>query len=193
MLLILGSQSPRRAEIMHYFSLPFKQVVSGFDEDSVRFSGDPKAYVLELSKLKAAAIALNYPDQPILTADTVVYKDGKIYNKPKDEADGLSMLEELSGSWHSVYTGVTLQLGSQHFSAVEETLVHFNSLSKDQVIGYYKSLHLHDKAGSYQLQGAGGVIVKEIKGCYYNVVGLPINLVRELLNNIGIELWNYLK
>ncbi|MBA2727413.1 MAG: septum formation protein Maf [Parachlamydiaceae bacterium] len=193
MLLILGSQSPRRAEIMGYFSLPFEQMNSGFDEESVHFNGDSKAYVTELSESKAEVLAAKYPERPILTADTVVYRNGKIYNKPQDELEAIAMLNELAGGWHSVFTGVSLRLGNKHFSKVGETQVLFNFLTKDEIQKYNSSLHLYDKAGSYQLQGAGGIIVKEVKGCYYNVVGLPINVVRELLNEIGIDLWNYLK
>jgi len=193
MRLILGSQSPRRAEIMRYFSLPFEQIASGFDEESVHFNGDPQAYVIDLSKSKAQVLASKFPDRPILTADTVVYRKGKIYNKPQNEAEATAMLSELAEGWHSVYTGVTLQLGAKHFSKAAETQVLFNPLTKEEIQKYHRSLHLYDKAGSYQMQGAGGIIVKEVKGCYYNVVGLPINIVRELLNEIGIDLWNYLK
>lgn len=193
MKLILGSQSPRRAEIMGYFSLPFEQISSDFAEESIEFTGDPKSYVMKLSSSKAQTLAVKYKERPILTADTVVYKEGKIYNKPLNEAEAINMLNELSGQWHSVFTGVTLQLGEKHFSKVGETRVLFNALSHEEIEKYHKGLHLYDKAGSYQLQGAGGIIVKEVNGCYYNVVGLPINIVRELLKEIGIDLWNYIK
>ena len=87
MKLILGSQSPRRKEILEYFSLPFQQVKPPFDEEAVPYTGDPIAYVRELSQGKAFSLAERFPKQPILTADTIVWKEGQVYNKPKDSAE----------------------------------------------------------------------------------------------------------
>ncbi len=166
---------------------------SDFDEEKVIFKGNPTAYVEEISKGKAQVLSLMHPDRPILTADTTVYRHGIIYGKPTSEEDAIQTLSQLSGQWHSVFTGVTLQVGGQQFCKTEETRVLFNPVSLEQIEFYFKQLHLYDKAGSYQLQRAGGLIVNRIEGCYYNVVGFPINAVRALLKNIGIELWDYLK
>lgn len=191
--LILGSQSPRRIEILSHFSLPFEQVTSHFDERSVPFQGNPVSYASQIAVGKAEALNVDYPDRKILTADTVVYRQGKIYGKPQDENDAIATLRELVGQWHSVFTALTLQWGTQQFTRSEETRVLFNPLSEEQIKTYHRELHLYDKAGSYQLQMPGGLIVSRIEGCYYNVVGLPINSLRSVLKEVGIELWDHLR
>ena len=191
--LILGSQSPRRKEILGYFTLPFEQVSPDFDESLVPFEGDPVHYVTQLSLAKAHSIERKFPEAMVLTADTVVYRDGKIYGKPKDEQEAFKYLLELSGEWHSVYTGVALTYQNHAHHLYEETRVLFNPLSIGEIRHYHTKLHWADKAGGYAIQMAGGLIVNKIDGCYYNVMGLPINSVRKLLLNAGIELWDYLK
>lgn len=192
MRLILGSQSPRRSEILGYFSLPFDQVSPKFDEDAIPFKGIPQDYVLTLSKGKADSLHQEYPQHTILTADTIVYRNGKIYGKPANEQEAVECLTELAGNWHSVFTGVTVRRGHEEYHQAEETKVLFNPLTPHQIREYHTKLHLYDKAGSYQIQMAGGLIVRKIEGCYYNIVGLPINTVRTLLVHFGVDLWNYL-
>lgn len=191
--LILGSQSPRRREIMSYFSLPFDQATSFFDEESVLFHGNPAAYASEISQGKSQSLHAMYPNAIILTADTVVYKDGKIYGKPKDEQEAFQYLSELVDQWHSVITAVTVRCGEQTFSATDETRVLFNPLTPEQIAHYHRKIHWADKAGGYDIRMAGGLLIRKIEGCYYNVTGLPINTVRELLLKVDIELWDYLK
>jgi septum formation protein len=191
--LILGSQSPRRKEILGFFSFPFESVTSDFDEDSIIFHGDPEKYVCEIASGKAHNLAAQHPQDIILTADTTVYKDGKIYGKPKDSDDAFRALAELEGSWHSVLTGVTLLHQGRIWTKCEETRVLFNPLTPEEIRMYHQKLHWSDKAGGYAIQMAGGLAVKRIEGCYYNVMGMPINTVRQLLLNVGIDLWNYLK
>lgn len=193
MELILASQSPRRREILGYFSLPFKSITSGFDEESIPFTGNPETYVHSLASGKAATLDKEYPHAAILAADTIVYRHGKIYGKPKTKEEAIATLSELAGQWHSVYTGVSLSYKGTVYCKTEETRVLFNTLSLSQIKDYQSKLNLFDKAGSYQLQLSGGLVVNRIEGCYYNVVGLPINTVRSLLQKIGIELWNHLK
>jgi septum formation protein len=193
MRLILGSQSPRRKEILGYFSLPFEQMESHFDESSIDFTGNPETYVQTLAQHKAKALSAKFPEAAILTADTMVYRHGKIYGKPSNEEEAIATLTELSGCWHSVFTGVALFYQDNLYGITEETRVLFNVVTREQIKEYLSNLNLYDKAGSYQLQQAGGLIVKRIDGCSYNVIGLPINSVRALLQNIGIDLWSYLK
>lgn len=190
--IILGSQSPRRAEILGYFSLPFKQVPSGFDEEAVPFKGDPEGYVRELSSGKAASLHDRFPNSIILTADTIVFYAGKIYNKPKNIEEAYQSFSELVGQWHAVYTGVTVHYKDQAYHQVEATRVLFNSLTPEQIRHYLSRTQWADKAGGYAIQMAGGLIVNRIEGCYYNVMGLPINTVKALLKRVGIELWDYL-
>lgn len=192
-MIILGSQSPRRKEILNYFSLPFRQVASSFDEEAVHFTGDPIQYVTQLAKGKAALIKQQFPDEIIVTADTVVYYEGEIFNKPKDDEEAFRFIKKLAGQWHSVYTALVVRHRHQQFETVEETRVLFNSLTDDEIRTYGQKLHYADKAGGYAIQGAGGLIVKRIDGCYYNVMGLPINSLWHLLQHVGINLWDYLK
>jgi len=193
MRLILGSQSPRRKEILSYFDLPFEQASPPFDEEAVPFNGDHINYVCGLAEGKALSLAPSYPGAIIITADTIVWKDGKLYGKPKDNEDAFQILSELAGQWHSVFTAVSLYHNGSIFSRYEETKVLFNPLTPEEIRHYYTKLHLADKAGGYAIQMAGGLIVKKIEGCYYNVMGFPINSVRELLLQVKIDLWNYLK
>ncbi len=191
--LVLGSQSPRRKEILSHYSLPFQQASSNFNEEAVPFSGDPKQYVLTLSKGKADSLAPTFPDAAILTADSVVYFNKKVYNKPLDKNDAIRILSELAGNWHSVYTGVTLRYGEAIYQQVEETRVEINPLSTSQINAYANTQHWTDKAGGYGVQTCGGLIIRQMVGCFYNAMGLPINTVHELLLKINIDLWNYLK
>lgn len=191
--LILGSQSPRRKEILSFFSFPFEAVTSNFDEDSIPFQGDPAAFVCKIAQGKAEALAPSFPNDLILTADTTVYKDGKNYGKPANAEEAFQALTELAGQWHSVFTGVTFISNNQLWSTFEETRVLFNPLTPEEIRHYHKKLHWSDKAGGYAIQMAGGLAIKKIDGCYYNAMGLPINSVRKLLLNIKIDLWDYLK
>lgn len=192
MQIILGSQSPRRIEIMNYFKLPFQQASPPYDESLIPFKGDPEAYVCELSSGKAQSLTQQFPNAIILTADTIVFREGKIYGKPKDEQDAFQSLSELVGNWHTVYTGVTVMHGNKCYHQAEATQVLFNPLTPDQIRHYHSRLNWADKAGGYAIQLAGGLIVKKIEGCYYNVMGLPINTVEALLKHFNIELWDYL-
>lgn len=192
MKIILGSQSPRRVEILKFFSLPFEQVSSHFDEDAVPYVGDPGAHAAVLAKGKAEALALEFPESIILTADTVVSLEGKLFGKPENELKAFETLQELAGKWHSVYTAVVVWKEGMFYEGVEETKVLMNSLSDDQIKRYLTALHWADKAGGYAIQLAGSLLVRGIQGCYYNVMGLPINTLAELLKKIGIDLWDHL-
>lgn len=192
MRLILGSTSPRRREILSYFSLVFEQISPNFDEEAILFKEPPSSFVQQLATGKALSLSKQYPEAAILSADTIVYKEGKIYGKPKDEKEAFQSLQELQGSWHSVYSGVALWQAGNLYERFEETKVLFNPLTPLQIEQYLKALHWADKAGGYAIQLAGSLIVQKIEGCYYNVMGLPINSVNKLFKEIGIDLWDHL-
>lgn len=192
MEIILGSGSPRRKEILSYFSLPFKQESPDFDEESLPFDGNPESYVCALSQGKASALKSRFPNALIISADTIVFREGKIYGKPRTVEEAFQSFTELVGNWHTVYTGVTVQCGDKVVSQAEATHVLFNDLTPEQIRHYMTRIQWADKAGGYAIQMAGGLIVKRIEGCYYNVMGLPINTVELLLKQFGIELWDYL-
>lgn len=195
---ILGSQSPRRKEILNYFSLAFEQQSSDFDESTIPFTGDPKKYVATLAHCKSLELANKFPSSIILTADTVVYYNGKVYNKPKDEEEAFSALTELVGQWHSVFTALCIYDGRDLnnptiYEEVEETRVLLNALTPDEIRHYHSKIHWNDKAAGYAIQTGAGLIVNKIDGCYHNVMGLPINTLRKLLKKSEIELWDFVK
>jgi septum formation protein len=191
--IILGSQSPRRKEILSFFKLPFLQAVSHFDEESIPFQGDPVAYSKTLAKGKAEALSSLYQDEIILTADTVVFLHEKIYNKPKDAHEAAQFLRELGGHWHVVHTALYLKYKDQAYSESEATRLLFYRLSEEEIALFHKHVHFLDKAGGYAIEGCGQLILDKMEGCYYNVLGLPINAMRRLFKKVGIDLWHYMK
>lgn len=192
MKILLGSGSPRRKEILGYFKLPFEQIASDFDEDSVPFSGSPIDYVVSIAKGKIETLIPRYQNKIILTADTTVYRNGKIFGKPASLEEAFSFLEELQGKWHSVYSGVCIASSSGIESTCEETKVLFNSLTKEQIHHYHTHIDYRDKAGGYAIQQSGSLLIRRIEGCFFNVMGLPINALGNLLKKHGVNLWDSL-
>jgi septum formation protein len=191
-MLILGSNSKRRKEILSYFGIPFRTIASDFDENLVPFQGFAKDYVQTMAAEKGAVLAKLYPDQIILTADTTVLFEGEILNKPQSLSEAAAMLKKMSGKEHEVFTGVCIRKGKQVFEGAESTFVAFNSITEDQIQAYIRHVDVLDKAGSYAIQGIGSILVKGIRGCYYNVMGLPMNTAKALLEKAGIDLWQSL-
>lgn len=193
MELILGSQSPRRREILNYFSLPFRQVSPDFDETQVAYQGNPASFASEVAKRKALCLSDRFPKEIILTADTVVHRQNRLFLKPESLEEAQAMLRELSGKEHQVYTGVCVARGNDIFLDAEESRVFFHELTEPQIRSYVDTFAPLDKAGGYAIQKGGSLIVKRIEGCYYNIMGLPIHTVRRLLLKAGVDLWDYLK
>jgi septum formation protein len=193
MELILGSSSPRRREILSYFTIPFRQIPSDFDESQILFEGDPAAFAQEVAKRKAMSLAEKHPNQPILTADTVVFQGGRLFLKPETMEEAKTMLSELSGKAHEVHTGVCVAKNMELFTDGAISFVEFNELTQDQIDTYHRCFGPLDKAGSYGIQKGGSLIVKRIEGCYYNIMGLPLQPVYRLLLKVKIDLWHYLK
>ena len=188
---ILASQSPRRRELLNAIGLNFEVIVSDADESSVSPEGiAPGMYVQELAMLKGAAAAKFLRERGrkkaiVISADTVVAADGKILGKPKDEEEAFAMLSALSGREHEVYTGICVMRLLDGFSVADsvKTSVWFNELSEDKIRRYIKSGEPMDKAGAYGIQGKGAVLVKQIDGDYFNVVGLPLSRLAQILEN----------
>lgn len=192
--LILGSQSPRRKEILNFFSIPFTCVNPVFDEDAWPFHGDPVRYVNELALEKGYSLQESYPEAIILTADTTVYLNGKVYNKPESEEKAIQLLRAMAGSSFSVYTGVAaIGSGIKAVTAVE-TKVFVNPLTEKQIQQYHQKMYCFDLAGGYAFHlKSGNLIINRIEGCYYNVMGLPISGLCQVLSQAGIDLWDHLK
>lgn len=180
--IVLASSSPRRRELLSEFGFDFEVSESRADESGADRL-PPDAAVKELSLRKAVWVNERRGDDGsvILAADTLVYADGRLLGKPADEEDAFRMLSALSGSVHEVYTGFTLMCGGKRLTEAERTRVFFRPLDEDEIWEYIKTGEPMDKAGAYGIQGRGGLFVRRIEGDYYNVLGLPICKVYELL------------
>jgi nucleoside triphosphate pyrophosphatase len=184
--LVLASRSPRRAEILQAVDWPFDIVAANIDETRLE-DEDALAYVERLAKTKAATVAKKMAGRLVLGADTVVVIEGTILGQPKDKNDAGQMLKLLSGKWHEVLTGVALaRVAANSVEVVEHeiTRVRFAELSQAEIDWYVGTGEPMDKAGAYAIQGRAARFIEEIQGDYFNIVGLPIRLVYELLRRI---------
>lgn len=191
MKVILASKSPRRVEILEKIVKEFEVVQSNFDENTIDFKGDIEKYVKDLSRNKAIEVSkrLNEPSI-VIAADTVVFQNGKVLEKPKNEEDAFSMLSSLSGNTHKVYSGICL-INTYDDTVVTDcdcTEVRFSELNPRQIRNYINSGEPMDKAGAYGIQGLGGAFVERIEGCYYNVMGLPLNKLYKALENYDMTI-----
>ncbi|AZB43801.1 septum formation inhibitor Maf [Bacillus sp. FJAT-42376] len=178
--LILASGSPRRKEILENLRIPFNVMITDADE-SIDPGLSPEDAVQYLAAKKARHAAAAFPDSFVVAADTVVVLDGRILGKPEDEQDAIRTLGLLSGRTHHVLTGVSILKGTKEKTFYVSTEVVFWDLSSEEIQSYAETGEPLDKAGSYGIQGLGGLFVKEIKGDYFSVVGLPASrLIREL-------------
>ena len=193
MEIILGSQSPRRRELMAGLDLPFTAVNIDADESYPAYlqAGDIPYYI---SRAKANAYAPNLtPGQLLITADTIVWLDGQMLGKPHDETEAAAMLRALSGKTHQVYTAVTFAEKSQEPIAnsqqpvsletiVDKTDVTFAELTDDEIDYYISKYRPFDKAGAYGVQEwIGYIACTEMKGSYFNVMGFPVQKVYKML------------
>ena len=173
MNLILASGSPRRQELLRLITEDF--TVSPVDADETLPEGMPvEMAAAYLADLKASTAAKIFPESLIIGCDTVVLLGDEIMGKPKDREDAHRMLRALSGQTHSVLTGSSLYYGKQTTVFTTETLVTFYPLSDAEIEAYLDTGEPFDKAGAYGIQGKGSLLVKEIEGDYFNVVGLPV-------------------
>ena len=180
-MLYLASKSPRRRELIQKLNMPF-EVISADADETLPEGILPRDAVELLARKKAEAGAKNAsPDDFVVGADTLVFLGNEPLGKPKDAADAVEMLSRLSGTTHSVLTGVAVWHGEKILSAVEESLVTFRVLDKKEILRYVKTGEPFDKAGSYGIQGKGGRLVASYTGALDNIVGLPVSLLGELL------------
>lgn len=186
MQLILASQSPRRKELMGLFHIPFAIRVADIDE-TMDESLSPYDEVARVSRLKADATPHEENDV-VVAADTIVVCDGKVLGKPKDEADAFSMLRLLSGKDHQVMTGLTVLRGDTATVCTEVTDIHFRALTDHEIRAYIRTGEPMDKAGAYGIQGGAALFVERINGDYYNVMGLPVCRLGQILKTVAPEL-----
>ena len=185
--LVLASESTRRVDILRTLGVSFSIMPPGIDERRRPYES-PKEYVLRIAYEKARKVGDLFPDKWIIGADTVVVHKGKVLGKPKTDEDAIAMLKRLRANWHKVFTGYCILNASKQivYQDVAETKVFIKDLTDDEIAKYVGTSEPFDKAGSYAVQGRGGYMVKEIKGSYTNVVGLPICEITEALLSLGI-------
>jgi septum formation protein len=180
--LLLASSSPRRSQILEMIGWPFEVGAVEIDE-SLRDDESPREYVERLAETKAWTAAEVHSHRPIVAADTTVVVDEHILAKPADSEDARRMLRLLQGRWHQVLTGVALiaELGINIDVDVEMTEVRFAPMSKAEIVWYVETGEPMDKAGAYAIQGKGARFIEGIKGDYFNVMGLPVRLLYDLV------------
>lgn len=189
--IILASASPRRRELLENAGVTFEVRPSTGKEIVTR--KEPEEIVKELSLAKAMSVAEGQEEGTVVIgADTIVFHKGRILGKPATPAESVRTLMELQGDTHQVYTGVAVLVrrkdGWQKLSFVECTDVTFYPVSREEILAYVETGEPADKAGSYAIQGAFGIYVKEIRGDYFNVVGLPVPRLFQETARAGIFL-----
>lgn len=178
--LILASNSPRRKQLLEQVNISFSVLPSEVDEVYDRLQ-NPIEIVKFLAEKKAHSIYEQNSDAVVIGSDTLVVLNGVILGKPIDENDAREMLKQLSGRTHSVITGVAIMSSEKQVTFAVETFVTFYELCDEEIEYYVQTMEPLDKAGAYGIQGIGAFLVKELKGDYFSVVGLPIaRVVREL-------------
>ena len=183
MSVILASQSPRRRELLSRIFSNFSICPADVDE-SIPETMKPKQAVAMLSQRKAQAVSAQHPDALVIAADTIVVCDDVILGKPADQADAVNMLHQLSGRTHQVMTAVCIREDGQELTEVSVTDVTFRPLRDGEAERYAAGGEPMDKAGAYGIQGQGGLFVSHIAGDYYGVMGLPICLLSEMLQQM---------
>jgi septum formation protein len=186
MRIILASKSPRRIALLKELGLTFEVIPSSVDESLVS-AASPREIAIEAARLKAEEVAGRLDSGLVIAADTIVCCGGKIYGKPKNKEQARETLQELSGKMHRVITGLALkEAGNSSESRsrldAEETRVFFKPLDDRMIEDYIATGEPFDKAGGYGIQGKGGGLVERIEGCYFNVVGLPLPRLMQLLS-----------
>lgn len=186
MQLILASASPRRKELMGLFRIPFAIRAADIDE-TMDPERAPYDEVARVSRLKAGATPREDGDV-VIAADTIVVCEGKVLGKPRSEAEAVQMLRLLSGRDHQVMTGVTVLRGCLCETFTEVTDIHFRELSEGEILRYVATGEPMDKAGAYGIQGGAALFCSHMVGDYYNVMGLPVCRLGEVLRRVAPEL-----
>ena len=187
MQLILASASPRRRELLSLFHIPFVIRVADIDE-AMDASKSAAEEVARVSALKASAVERS-ADDIVIAADTIVVCAGKVLGKPHSEEEAKQMLRLLSGRDHQVMTGCTVLRGKKCVTFTEITDLHFKPLSEKEIEDYVNSGEPMDKAGSYGIQGGAALFCERMNGDYYNVVGLPVCHLGQVMKEIAPELF----
>ncbi|MBO4853661.1 MAG: septum formation protein Maf [Oscillospiraceae bacterium] len=185
--IVLASASPRRRELLRRIGLTDFTVRVPQVEETCPAGLSPEETVVHISREKSLAVE-SAPDEIVITADTMVFLDNKRLGKPADEAEALSMLRALQGRRHTVCTGVTVRQGDCAVSRTRSTDVWFRHVGDDELRAYIAGGEPLDKAGAYGVQGQGALLVERIDGDFFNVMGLPVELLAQMLRHFGVIL-----
>ena len=185
--IVLASGSPRRRELMHQMGLDDFEILPAKGEENAPEALTPAQLVEQLALQKAREVAALRPDCAVIGADTVVALGDEVLGKPESEARAKEMLRALSGRHHQVYTGVAVLAGGEEYTHVECTEVEFRALTDEEIDAYVATGGPMDKAGAYGIQGRACTLIRGIRGDYYNVVGLPVCALHEMLAEL--DLW----
>jgi septum formation protein len=188
-VLRLASQSPRRRELLAQIGVPHAVAVPDVDEGA-RAGEAVAAYVARLATAKAEAIWRRLPDLPVLGADTTVVLDGRSLGKPRDRADGLSMLRALAGREHQVLTSVALVTAAGTRCVTSCSTVRMRASSDQERDRYWDTGEPCDKAGAYAIQGLGAIFIESLQGSYSGVMGLPLFETAQLLAAARVRCWS---
>ena len=186
MNVILASASPRRQELLKLFGVPFLVRVADIDE-TMDLTKSPFEEVARVSRMKALAVSRD-ADDIVIAADTIVVCEGRVLGKPHSEAEAADMLRLLSGRDHQVMTGCTVLRGEKCESFTEVTDLHFRPLTEKEIARYVASGEPMDKAGAYGIQGGAALFCQRMVGDYYNVMGLPVCRLGQVLRQIAPEI-----
>ena len=183
MRFILASQSPRRRDLLQLLRIPFTVKPADIDEE-MDPTLPPQQEVARVSKQKAEATERNR-DDVVIAADTIVVLEDRVLGKPAHLQEAVDMLRALSGRDHQVMTGITVLRGDQAITHTEITDVHFRPLSEEEILRYAETGEPMDKAGAYGIQGFAAPFVSGIRGDYYNVMGLPVCRLQQMLRQLA--------
>jgi len=183
---ILASQSPRRIELLKTVIKNFRIVPSKIDE-VCDINLSPEENAILLGRKKAAWVAKEHPHNLVIGADTMVVLENKIIGKPADAENARQILKQLSGQEHKVITGVAV-VHLKIFSAVSISHVRIKALTQNEINSYVESGEPMDKAGAYAIQGEGSFLVESYSGSYSNIIGLPMDLLKDLLQKLNFSI-----
>lgn len=189
MSIILASASPRRKELLEMLGVRDLRILPAKGEEKAGADLGPAELVKALASHKAREVAaLCGADDVIIGADTIVWHRGRVFGKPHSEAQAAEMLRDLSGDRHEVYTGVSVIRNGREICEAERSVVRFRALSEREIAAYIASGEPMDKAGAYGIQGKASLFVEGIEGDFFNVMGLPLCLLGQMLREQGVEL-----
>lgn len=189
MSIILASASPRRKELLEMLGVRDLKIIPAKGEEKAPDAHSPEELVKALAAHKAREVVPQAgPEDIIIAADTIVWHEGRVFGKPRSEAEAADMLRALSGESHAVYTGVAVLRGDTLLSECERSAVHFRPLTEREISAYIATGEPMDKAGAYGIQGRASLFAEGIEGDFFNVMGLPLCRLGRMLNRLGVSL-----